>query len=1115
MKKNDKINLNSISNINERIIDEVTDKKISLSQKLGGTTKNLRKRLIAIGSIAASFILMFSVLLVIIIPMLGSDVPVYQGMTIRQEFSSYMEVPEYDLSANGITLLSASRDSGFVFLSNSNGNAYGHDKDNHKDKDDKPKNDIEDIVVIDVKTDDEVRYYVKPGETFIIEIHIDNPKDYEIQSFTLNGQKYANYMFKEGSTMELLLLEVTAPSKPGYVEYTIDAIKYIDGTEIKDVDMSSGDKSVKAGIAYPTAPSAWVTSQSILPTSIELTVNVTDPYSLIGKNQLAIYLSDGESIISSKPLTVGENNITFDDLTINKTYEYGIVTAYDLVDGKNLHKEWLLTNTISTAGAFGISNATSTQDSISFEINKIGTVGEITSISIFDAATNDHVASGGADIREFTGLLSNHTYNLYVDFKYTLDGEEIADWVAIKGIKTKAYTKPTVSFGSIASTDSAVSGVLNMTDPDAIGTVSSVELYKDGTLVKNNAEKKINFTELDSYTAYQIVVTYTFDLNDGVGVQTKTATYDFTTSPYLAFNSCNVMNTSAVSEGGTIFLRINITNPNKVVYQKIVVNGKEYDVVKNSSTETMLYCEIVNNGQFEGGETALKVEKVIAKLGGKTYIIEPKQNNTASVFINGKLEAESIEAVVLRDGQYVHADYVFPSEQVYLILTLSNKTGHTINSFTLNNGSILVPTKIDNEHYIAELLEVGVGVQDYYLSNVKYTQGSTEKTLTTKNIYCNFFALEGDDVQYISTPNDLANMNSGAKYYELKNDINLSGIEWSGNEFYGVFNGNGYSISNISFVGTASVNQNMGLFSTGNGVIKNLHLKSVNYLVQNNPEFDIALGGIIGASDSILILDNCSVDEASFLSIDGNSRVGGLGGKLSGMVTVKNCTNYASISGNSNVGGLVGTFPSNGSLMKNCTNYGNITGTGSGVGGLVGGEDGGIEAEIRKTFEQCANYGNVTGYGNAGGIFGAHTYSGGNFIDCVNYGDITAGLGGYYGIDSEAGGIASTGWGLTIKNCANLGTVTAKGGAGGILADGYEQQSTIDNCISIGSLLGSNAGSLWGDDIILITNCYLINNLTATQLNAKSFYTDTLGWDETVWNLDDLDVENGKYPTLK
>ena len=109
--------------------------------------------------------------------------------------------------------------------------------DPHTDHVEELPEEIEELVTITVEADDEVKYYVRPGETFIVEVHIANPDDFEIQSFTLNGKKYANYMFKDGSTMELLLLEVTAPATSGYTSYSIDAIKYIDGTEIKDVDM--------------------------------------------------------------------------------------------------------------------------------------------------------------------------------------------------------------------------------------------------------------------------------------------------------------------------------------------------------------------------------------------------------------------------------------------------------------------------------------------------------------------------------------------------------------------------------------------------------------------------------------------------------------------------------------------------------------------------------------------------------------------------------------------------------------------------------------------------------------------------------------------------------------
>lgn len=40
---------------------------------------------------------------------------------------------------------------------------------------------------------------------------------------------------------------------------------------------------------------------------------------------------------------------------------------------------------------------------------------------------------------------------------------------------------------------------------------------------------------------------------------------------------------------------------------------------------------------------------------------------------------------------------------------------------------------------------------------------------------------------------------------------------------------------------------------------------------------------------------------------------------------------------------------------------------------------------------------------------------------------------------------------------------------------------------------------------------YEINNCNEEDLNNKSFYTDTLGWDEEIWDLEDIIFENGAY----
>ncbi len=1082
MKYKNDVKLNIISNIDEKIIDEATDMKISLLQRVKISTAKTRKRFIVIVAAAACLALMLSGFFVLLGSIIGADtVPVYQGMTIRKNPAPSLYADRHTDSMLKLKFLSTAT-------------LPRHDKDEHN----KPtlEKDIADIVSLDIISDDEIKYYVEPGETFIIEVHISNPDNFEIQSFTLNGTKYANYMFKEGSTMELLLLEVTAPKTSGYTEYTIDAIKYIDGTEIKDVDMSEGNKSIKAGVAYSTAPSAEVLAQTVSTTSLELSIKVSDPLSLIGDNALSVYLSDGKQVIDSKPLTVGNNIISFDGLLMSTDYEYGVLTLFDMVDGRNMHEEWLLKNTFTTGSAFGITDVVTTKDSISFKVNKFEESGKITSVSIYDTTTNELVKQGDANTVSFDSLLSDHKYKLCVDFIYISKDKETAAQVMLE-CTTKKNSIPSITFADITTTDVSIAGKYTFVDKDSIGAVTSVGIYKGGALVKGSPEKKINFSGLEYYTDYQIVISYTYDLNDGKGVQTDAAVYDFTTSPHLIFNSCDVLNSSAVKEGDTIFLQINITNPNQVVYKKVVINGKEYDVVKSSSTATKLVCEIAFSNQFEGGNTTLTVEKVISELDNKTYTVEPKLNNTANVFIYGQIKIDDIYAVVNKNGDYTKIElYVFPSDDAYILIKLRNKTGYNIELKDANNENIPY-IKLDAENYLIEKENWQSG-----LSKIKYSIEDFSNSLSCNiDLNYNIKELNSDDIHYISTADDLLNMN-GSFYYELKNDIDLSGKVWRGADFSGIFDGKGYSIKNMSYVGGASTA--VGLFSRGEGIIKNLNLINANFIVQGN----VAVGGIVGSGSGNLIIDNCTIDANS--SIFGDYSVGGIVGLGA---EVRNCVNNATISSKGIAGGIAGQAVS----VTNCVNNGSVSGgTRFFYDGknLVGGIVGYAESVMR-----CTNTATVTGTYDVGGIVGRCT----SISNCSNSGTVSG--------DFRVGGICGRPIGdLSITNCMNNASVSCNDlicGAGGILGCpdlGEESESaTITNCVNIGDIIlkdivskesGISSPAYTGNNAKIV-NCHSLGaNTSADELSEKQFYID-LGFDEELWDLDDLDIENGKYPKLK
>jgi len=233
----------------------------------------------------------------------SKSVPTYEGMAVSTSSSQISSIKSPKLKDNEDEMNSEEENT--ETTSEEDDTETTSDENEDTIGDTTIEEDIEDIVTIDVITDDEVKYYVEPNESFNIEIYITNPDQYEIQSFTLNGKKYSSYMFEDGSTMELLKLKTTAPQTSGYFTYSLDAIKYIDGTDIKDVDLE-GDKDINVGIIYSDAPTASITSSDISTTSIQLDVDIEDNNSLIGDYPLEIYLTNGQEIVDKKTLLVGQ-----------------------------------------------------------------------------------------------------------------------------------------------------------------------------------------------------------------------------------------------------------------------------------------------------------------------------------------------------------------------------------------------------------------------------------------------------------------------------------------------------------------------------------------------------------------------------------------------------------------------------------------------------------------------------------------------------------------------------------------------------------------------------------------------------------------------------------------
>lgn len=204
----------------------------------------------------------------------------------------------------------------------------------------------------------------------------------------------------------------------------------------------------------------------------------------------------------------------------------------------------------------------------------------------------------------------------------------------------------------------------------------------------------------------------------------------------------------------------------------------------------------------------------------------------------------------------------------------------------------------------------------------------------------------------IKTAEDLqAVANNLSGKYILMNDIDLSGVEWKpiGNyeptardpwagAFQGEFNGNGFSIKNLT-VSASEDNTAVGLFGVTNGAtITNTIVENAN--VSAPSEYNsVAVGGLIGLSRDTNI-DNITLTG----EVSGHQGVGGLIGVVDdsnglGKNTISNVNADVNVNSAFYAGGLIGRVDGtdqNSLVIENCHTRGNITVTDSCAGGIIG-----------------------------------------------------------------------------------------------------------------------------------------------------------------------------------
>ena len=318
----------------------------------------------------------------------------------------------------------------------------------------------------------------------------------------------------------------------------------------------------------------------------------------------------------------------------------------------------------------------------------------------------------------------------------------------------------------------------------------------------------------------------------------------------------------------------------------------------------------------------------------------------------------------------------------------------------------------------------------------------------------------------IRTAQDLLNIGQSPTSlqmkYQLVNDIDLSTISTTGatyiqGPFMGLLDGNGYSITN-----------------------------------GNKPIFeDVVVGTIQNLNIKDFTIDNSQ-----------GVRVGALASQIGQMANIQKINlNNINITANGEVGSLVGYAGMTSSIEQvNATNV-NINTTGSYAGGLVGKAMYSYVGDV--SVQGTVTVGNDYGGGIVGSINGTTVK---NALSNVSVNKESSSQGTHIGgLIGYIEGDATT---SIVKYCMSVGDV-----GNGIYKSIPSANTTDINIIKSSFTKVYERSSATGITGVKNETTGKIFNATDENLRQKTFYTNTLRWNEVIWDF--ADIANGGYPKIK
>jgi len=614
----------------------------------------------------------------------------------------------------------------------------------------------------------------------------------------------------------------------------------------------------------------------------------------------------------------------------------------------------------------------------------------------------------------------------------------------------------------------------------------------------------------------------------------------------------------------TLEARVNLINPAELKINKILINGIDTEIIRNTT---------------QNGKTYIDIKGTVTKYfdNYKVEQIEYVENNGeyTNIDIDGKINLQYFKEIYsFDDWQSIDTS----SYQNYRLMSDIDFSGKN------NIKDNILVNRLETDGKVYTLKNISLEYTTSYNGLIKGLRNSLEN-VNFENITIKNTTSDSNNIGVIvnSNASTIRNINiknltinaSGNYIGFISNaegeniaDINIDTVSLNGAYYVGSLVGK-IGVKNIDNIYGTNINikatgSNVGgivgyVVNVENGHMQNVTIEKNSTIISTDSQY---IGGVVGRKDgnSSFLLKYIYARD---LTVKGKDYVGGIGG-----ICIDADHLYAEnivVEGNSYVGGIQG---SEGSIHEVCVKNSNINATGDYVGGISGKSDWGY-ANITTINTKIQSTGNFVGAiaglvgtnisslyniyaqdciveGNSyvGGIIGKYTAK--KLYNTYNNSKVTA-------TNHTAGGIIGylDNTNMTaVNNTSNLynnyvagGTITAKTNAGGFIGniaddlympDTYYFSNYIEayidcdddstSSLGIGGRENQNQylkdtyyykySTINGENPTAQNEVFIpqTNYLTEEELKDQATYTSKLKWTTSSWKFDVL--QNNKYPTI-